>query len=70
MFSFSVSIARRIDNFSVAKFEADPIEAGALINGRRIKGDMALDGILHRATENFAIGNIAIAAANDAPEFL
>ena len=40
-------------------------KADALINGRRVKGDMALHRILHWAAENFAIGNVPIAAAND-----
>ena len=46
------------------KLEPDVVEPGALINRGRVEEDVALHGILHRAAENFAVGNVAIAAAN------
>ena len=70
MFSFFGLVTRRLDNFSVAKVEPDIIESGALINGRRVKGDVALHGIFHRTTEDLAIGNVAVAAANDGGDSL
>src|SRR5439155_24227607 len=57
-------VAGRSDDFSLLEFKPDPIESGSLVNAWRIKRDVSLNGVFHRATENFAIGNIAIAAAD------
>ena len=57
-------VARRFHHFSIFELESDAVETGPLINGRRVEQDMALDGVFHRATENFAVRNVAVAAAD------
>src|SRR6266581_1586781 len=42
----------------------DSIETDSLVNGRSVKRDMTLNRISHRAAENLAVGNIAIATAD------
>src|SRR5262249_16802098 len=43
----------------------DAVEGGTLINAWRVKGDVAVDRIFHGTAEHFAIGNIAVATADD-----
>src|SRR5205807_8452378 len=45
--------------------KAYPVEADALINTWRIESDLAFDRIFYRTGEDFAVGNIAIASADD-----
>ena len=51
-------------DFPVLELEADTVEAGPLINCWRIKENVALDRLLHRAAKNLTIRDIAIASAN------
>src|SRR5258708_19715513 len=59
-----VVVAGRLHDFPVVEFEPDTVETGPLINRWRIKQDVALDAILHRAAENFTVRHIPIAAPN------
>src|SRR5436190_13756317 len=57
-------VARRLHDFPILKLEADAVESRALINARRIEKHVPLDRVLHRATEDLAVRNVAIAAAD------
>src|SRR6266850_6208663 len=57
-------VALCIDNLAIAKFEANSVETNALINCRRVKSDVALNGILDRRGEDFAVRDIAIASTD------
>src|SRR5204863_10214908 len=58
-------VAGRRTDFSFVKFATEAAEGGALINAWRIKGNVAVDRIFHWTAEHFAIGNIAVATADD-----
>ena len=47
-----------------------PIEGRALIERRGVEIDVPCDGILHRAGKNFAVGNVALAAAGNGADAL
>ena len=48
---------------ALGKFEPHIVESVALINARDIEGHMPLDAFFHRAGENLAVRNVAVAAA-------
>src|ERR1700716_3431235 len=58
-------VTRCIDNLSAAKVEPDSVKTRALINSGGVETDMSLHRVSHRTSENLAIGNIAVAAANN-----
>src|SRR5262249_30587748 len=62
---FVCLVAFRIDDFASFEIKTDTVESGALINARRVKRKLAFHRVFHRSSENFAIRNVAIAAADD-----
>jgi hypothetical protein len=58
-------VAPRSDDLSALEFQTNAIESSPLINTWCIKRHMALDRIFHRAAENFPIGDIAVATADN-----
>src|ERR1041384_59764 len=57
-------VARRLHHFPVLEFQPDIVEPRSLINARRVESDVSLDGILYRTTKDFAVRNVAVAAAD------
>src|SRR6266404_2695537 len=58
-------IACRSDDLATIEFESDAVESGPLIDARRVKRHVTFHGIFHRAAENFTVGNVAVATADD-----
>src|SRR6266404_3080077 len=58
-------IACRSDDLASLEFESDAVESCPLIDAWSVKCHVTFDGIFDRTAENFAIGNVAVAAADN-----
>src|SRR3981081_803719 len=58
-------VARRLNNLPATEVESNSVEARALINRRGVETDVSLDRVFHGSGKNLAIGNIAVATANN-----
>ncbi len=62
---FFVSVAMGFDDFAVFEAEAHAIEGDAVVDAGGVVGDGAVDAVAHGGGVDFAIGDVAVAAAGN-----
>ena len=68
--SLSSGFARRLDDLAPRELQADAVEVDALVDRRRVEGDVALHAVAHRAGEHLAVGDVVRAPAGDDADVL
>src|SRR3954471_14132765 len=58
-------VAGGFDDLPILELEPNAVEPGSLVNAGRIEEHVTLDRVLDWATENLAVWNVAVAAADN-----
>lgn len=63
--SLVVAVAVSFDDFAVLEAETDSVEGDAVVDGRGVVGDGAVDAVAHGCCVDLTIGDVAVAGADD-----